>query len=350
MRVMQVMAGAAEGGAETFFVTLVSALAKTGLEQRAVIRRNPARAELLHAAGLAPVELPFRRWFDLRTQWGLKQEIAGFRPDIVMTWMSRASNVTPSGNYLRLARLGNYYDLKYFRGCDHLLCIAPKIADYCAEQGWPRDTVHYMPNFALVEPRPPVDRAALGTPDDVPLLLALSRLHPAKGLDVLLKALAIETRAHLWIAGEGPNRAELEQLARDLGVDDRVRFLGWRRDRGALMAACDICVFPSRYEPFGTVSLEAWGYERPLVAAASDGPAGLVRDEVDALLVPIEESEPLAAAIRRLIDDPGLGRSLVQAGAARYAAEFTEAACVKRYLDLFEALLARSRAGVAAVA
>ena len=350
MRVMQVMAGAAEGGAETFFVTLVSALARAGVEQRAVIRRNPARAAQLNAAGLPPLELPFRRWFDLRTQRGLKQAIAGFRPDIVMTWMSRASHMTPSGDYLRLARLGNYYDLKYFRGCDHLLCITPKITDYCIEQGWPRDAVHYMPNFALVEPQPPVDRATLGTPDDAPLLLALSRLHPAKGLDVLFQALVIETRAHLWIAGEGPNRAELEQLAQTLGVADRVRFLGWRRDRGALMAACDICVFPSRYEPFGTVSLEAWGYERPLVAAASDGPAGLVRDEVDALLVPIEDPEPLAAAIGRLIDDPALGDRLVQAGAARYAAEFTEAACVKRYIDLFETLLAQRAAGVAAVA
>ena len=347
MRVMQVIAGAAEGGAETFYVSLVSVLQRAGLDQRAVIRSNPRRAAQLRQAGLEPLELPFGRWLDFETGAALRREVAAYRPDVVLTWMSRASQVMPQGDFLRLARLGNRYKLKNFRNCDHLLCIAPHIAEYCVAGGWPRQRVHYMPNFSLMEAAAPIDRAALDTPAGAPLLLALSRLHPAKGLDTLLHALVREPRAYLWIAGEGPLRAELEQLAASLGVAERVRFLGWRSDRAALLAACDIVVFPSRYEPFGTVSLEAWGYRKPLVVAAADGPAGLVRPGEDALLVPTDDAAALAEGITQVIDDPALAARLVAAGQARYETEFTEEACVRRYLALFERLLAERRQPVA---
>ena len=162
---------------------------------------------------------------------------------------------------------------------------------------------------------------------------------------MLLQALTIETRAYLWIAGDGPLRAELQTLARELGVAERVRFLGWRDDRDALFAAADICVFPSRYEPHGTVTMEAWGHRTPLVAAASKGPAAYVRDGEDGLLVPTDDAPALAAAIGRVIDQPALADRLTEGGWRRYRAEYTEEACVAGYLDLFERLLAERVGG-----
>ena len=343
MRVLQVLAGAAQGGAETFFEGLVGALARAGLDQHAVIRGNPRRAGVLREAGLAPVEVPFHRYLDFKTGRALRREIGRYRPDIVFTWMSRASAVVPPHDALQVARLGGYYDMKYYRRCHHLLCITERIGRHCVAHGRDPSAVHHMPNFALMERAAPVDRAALATPADAPVLLALSRLHVNKGLDVLIAALAREPRAYAWLAGEGPSRSELEAQAARLGVAERVRFLGWRGDRAALMAAADICVFPSRHEPFGTVSLEAWGYQRPLVVAASDGPADLVHDGKDALLVPIDDAEALATAIARAIDEPGLSARLVAAGKARYENEFTEDACVRRYLAKFDELLGARR-------
>lgn len=343
MRILQVLAGAAEGGAETFFESLVGALARAGLDQHAVIRSNPRRADVMRAAGLTPVEVPFHRYLDFRTGRALRQEISRYRPDIVMTWMSRASLMVPPHDALQVARLGGYYDMKYYRRCDHLFCITKRIGRHCVERGRDPAGVHYMPNFALIEQDAPVSRRDFDTPEDATVLLALSRLHVNKALDVLLQALVREPRAYAWLAGEGPLRSELEALAAQLGVAERVRFLGWRSDRAALMAAADICVFPSRHEPFGTVSLEAWGYERPLVVAASDGPADLVVDGEDALLVPINDAEALATAITRVIDEPGLSERLVAVGKHRYETEFTEAACVARYQAKFDALLGAPR-------
>ncbi len=339
MRVMQVLAGAPEGGAETFFVTLVGALARAGLDQRAVIRRNPRRAESLRHAGVPTRQLRFGGPLDMRTSFGLREIVRDYRPDIVFTWMSRASGKMPSGDFAHVARLGGYYDLKYFRNCDHLFCIIPGIVEHCVKTGWPRERVHYMPNFANLQRDGVVNRGDFDTPEDAVLLLALGRLHQAKAIDVLLEALTLEQRPYLWLAGEGRLRGELEELAQRLGVAERVRFLGWRDDRGALLEAADICVFPSRYEPFGTVSLEAWAARRPLVAAAASGPAELVKPEEDALLVPIDDATALAQAITRVIDEPGLGDRLVAAGSRRYEQDFTEAACVDRYLKMFERIM-----------
>ena len=83
-----------------------------------------------------------------------------------------------------------------------------------------------LPNFAAVGEAKPVARDRLDTPADAPLLLALGRLHQVKAIDVLLQALTLETRPYLWIAGDGPLRAELQTLARKLDVAERVRFLG----------------------------------------------------------------------------------------------------------------------------
>lgn len=343
MRVMQVMAGAEHGGAETFFVSLVLALHRAGLEQKVATRANAVRGAALRAGGVEPVELRFGGPLDLVTPWRLRRMARSWRPDIVLCWMKRAAERMPRGRYLKLARIGGYYDARAFRGCDHLLCITPQLVERYAACGWPRARLHYMPNFSTIEPAAPAPRAPLGTPEDAPLLLSLGRLHPAKALDTLLRALALEPRAHLWLAGEGPSRGELEALAGELGLSERVRFLGWRSDKSALLEACDICVFPSRSEAFGTVIPEAWAHRRPLIAAAADGPRGFVDPGRTGLLVPIDDVEALAGAITRVIDEPALAESLAEAGHARYLAEFTERACVERYLALFERLLAEPR-------
>ncbi|MEW5704738.1 MAG: glycosyltransferase [Pseudomonadota bacterium] len=339
-RVLQCIAGAAHGGAETFFVSLVLALHEAGLEQRVVMRPNALRRARLEAGGITPVELPFGGFLDRRTGPGLRREAQAFGADIVLSWMNRASRKCPHGPYVHAARLGGYYNLKYYKTCDWLIGNTPDIVAYTVRNGWPEARAVYLPNFAIPEAAPPVARAAFDTPEDVPLLFSLGRMHPAKGFDVLLQALTQVPAAYLWLAGEGPARADIEALARKLGVAPRVRFLGWREDKAALFATADVAIFPSRYEPFGTVTLEAWAYGAPLVAAASAGPAGVITDGKDALLVPIEDAAALAAALNRLIGDATLRQALVAGGKATFEANFTKAAVVRRYLDFFERIKA----------
>lgn len=339
-RVLQAMAGARHGGAEIFFTRLALALARAGEEQRIVIRRDAERAATLRAGGVHADELAFGGVFDWTTRRRLKAIVAAWRPQVVLTWMNRATALCPRGEFVHVARLGGYYDLKYYRRCDHLIGNTPDIVAYLVRQGWPAARAHYLPNFVPARAAPPAPRALFDTPSGAPLALALGRLHQNKGFDVLLEALAAAPGVQLWLAGEGPRDADLKDQARRLGIAARVRFLGWRADTAALLAAADMLVCPSRHEPLGNVVIEAWAAGVPVIAAASQGPSALIRDGENGLLVPIDAAKPLATAMNRLAGAADERARLAAAGRRSYEAEFTESAVVARYRAFFRKVAA----------
>ncbi|HKX10858.1 MAG TPA: glycosyltransferase [Stellaceae bacterium] len=336
IRLAQAMAGAPHGGAETFFVRLALALHRAGQEQCLIIRRDAERAAALQAGGLPPLELPFGGALDLRTRLGLRRILREHRPEVVLTWMSRATRLCPRGDFVHVGRLGGYYDLKYYRRCDHLIGNTRDIVAYVTRAGWPESRAHYLPNFVPEMTASPIARASLDTPEAAPLALALGRLHPNKGFDVLIEALARAPGIYLWLAGEGEERARLEARARRLEVGGRVRFLGWREDTAALLAACDMLVCPSRHEPLGNVVIEAWAAGKPVIAASSAGPAALIRDGVSGVLVPTDDADALARAMTRLAENSALRAELAAAGGAAYGSEFSESVVVAQYRDFLE--------------
>jgi glycosyltransferase involved in cell wall biosynthesis len=342
MKVLQAMAGAEFGGAEAFFMRLAPALSRAGVDQRVVIRKHAHRAAVLREAGLDPVELAFGGPLDFATTRLLAAEIDSFQPDIVLSWMNRASLFSARARkrarhrFVQIGRLGGYYQTKNYRGFDHVVGNTPGIVNYLTSEGWSDDRAHYAPNFVDGPSLPAAAREDLTTPPDATVLLALGRLHRNKAFDVLVRAMADLPGMWLWIAGEGGERSSLEQLAADSGVADRIRFLGWRDDASALLAAADILVCPSRIEPLGNVVIEAWAHEVPVVAASSAGPAWLIDADKTGLLVPVDDVPAQADCVRRLSQDPSLAARLVAAGKQEYEARFTEAAVVRRYLDLFE--------------
>jgi glycosyltransferase involved in cell wall biosynthesis len=337
MRLLQAMGGARHGGAEAFFLRLAAALQRAGQDQL-VLLRHAAHGETLRRAGVAVRELPFGGLFDRATASGFRRAIDEYRPDIVLTWMSRASRLCPEGDFVHVARLGGYYDLKSYRACDHLVFNTRDLVASFVARGWPAERAHYLPNFVDAAPAPRVARETLATPEGVKLALALGRLHENKGFDVLLAALAEVPGLHLWLAGEGTLRRALEAQAAALGIAGRVRFLGWREDVAGLLAAADFLICPSRHEPLGNVVIEAWAAKRAVLAAAAAGPSELIADGESGLLVPVDDAASLAAAMRRLAGDPALRADLAAAGHAAYVAQFTEEAVVRRYQDFFAAV------------
>ncbi len=329
------MAGAHHGGAEAFFTRLTVGLQRAGQEQRVVIRRDPERATSLRLGGVEPVQFRFGGPLDLVTKIGLRRVIADYNPDIVLTWMNRATRFCPRGKFIHVARLGGYYDLKYYKNCDQLIGNTQDIVDYLVRQGWPSGRAHYLPNFVSITSASPQSRAALETPENAPLAVALGRLHPNKAFDVLLMAMSQVPHLHLWLAGEGELQTSLEEQAMALGVRQRVHFLGWRQDISALLAAADFLVCPSRYEPLGNVVIEAWAARKPVIAASSAGPLSLIRDNETGLLVPIDNADALALAMKRLIEDHTLMAELVENGYRAYRNQFSEEHVIKLYRDFF---------------
>ena len=318
MKIAHVMAGAPEGGAELFFERLVLAQAAAAVTVLPVIRRDTGRAARL--LPLSPVQLGFGGRLDWLTRPRLRSALRRFEPRVVVAWMNRAADMTPDGPWVLAGRLGGYYDLRYYRNCRHLIGNTRGIVDWIRGQGWAADRVHHLPNFApdLQGAAP----AALPTPAEAPVVLALGRLHRNKAFDILIRALPLLPGVHAVIAGEGPERAALEALARRLDVSDRLHLLGWRMDQARLLAACSVLVCPSRHEPLGNVVIEAFSAGIPVIAADAAGPVELITPGRDGLLVPKEDAAALAGQIRAVLDDPGLARSLGAAGRARYEAAF----------------------------
>jgi glycosyltransferase involved in cell wall biosynthesis len=173
-----------------------------------------------------------------------------------------------------------------------------------------------------------------------PRLLCVGRLIPIKGHIVLLRAFA-EARKELPslqldIAGRGPLEPALRALARDLGIADAIRFLGYVSPIQRAIEESAIVVVPSMGEGFGMVALEAMERARPVIAAAIGGLGELVRHGETGLLVEPGVAEPLASAIGELGGDLERAQRMGDAGRRRALEEFLEERCIERTELLYE--------------
>ena len=170
-------------------------------------------------------------------------------------------------------------------------------------------------------------------------------LRPQKALSVLLEAHAHVLKAlpetHLFIAGDGECGPSLVQLAGRLGIEDRVHFLGRRRDVDALLRAADVAAISSDYEGTPLVAFECMANHTPLVATSVGGLLDIVRDGETGVLVPPRDPRALGEALAGLLADPARGKRLAGAAAARLH-EFTIEAIAERFGTLYETLVAES--------
>ena len=172
-----------------------------------------------------------------------------------------------------------------------------------------------------------------------PRLVCVGRLIPIKGHLVLLRALA-QARARvpeisLDVAGRGPLAPALQAYARELGVEDAVRFLGFVSPVAGAFEDAAIAVVPSLGEGFGMVALEAMERARPVIASAVGGLPEIIDDGRTGLVVPSADAEALADAIVELASDLGRARAMGAAGRERALAEFTPERCVERTEELY---------------
>jgi glycosyltransferase involved in cell wall biosynthesis len=204
-------------------------------------------------------------------------------------------------------------------------------------------------DFNRLTERPAAElRTTLGVPADAMLVGAAGSLIPRKGYDLLLRALGrlSGTPPHLVIAGSGPEEAALRDLTVDLGLVDRVHFLGYRRDVADLYASCDIFAGPSRAESFGLVFAEAGYFRRAVVATRVGGIPEVVADGETGLLVPAGDIDAFAAALGRLAADRDLRQRLGEAGRRRAETRFSAPRMASDFAAEYVRLAGLPRAGL----
>lgn len=190
----------------------------------------------------------------------------------------------------------------------------------------------------------------LDPPDIEPAPLSFDPIHVVcagrivedKGFDVALRAFRLFLQTHenatMTVAGDGPERANLEELARRLAISDSVVFPGWveRSEMAAFMNTATMVVVPSRWEePFGLVALQAAQVARPVVATRVGGLPEVVVNGETGLVVSPENPEDMCAGMLELVRDPERAIRLGLQARRRALAEFTMARCADRYDEVY---------------
>jgi glycosyltransferase involved in cell wall biosynthesis len=233
---------------------------------------------------------------------------------------------------------------------DRVTTVSVNVRDfYISHVGLPADKLVVIYNGVELPQAPLASRqearAALGLPLDEPVIGAVSRLDPLKGIDVLLRAMPLLGDCDAIVVGDGPEQARLEALAASLNVTSRVHWAGYRPDVPGVLPALDIFVQPSRYEGLPTTILEAMAAGLSVVATAVGGTPEVVVDGVTGLLVPPRDPTALAHAIAVLLRDPNLRRTMGRAGRERVAQHFSVECMVEQTERLYTQLL--SEKGIA---
>jgi glycosyltransferase involved in cell wall biosynthesis len=336
--ILHAMLGKGLGGLEQVFLDyqpiLEAYAAAHGGTATGVVRAGGKVAA--QQAGRVPplATMPAYTDWDPITVGAARRLVAATRPDLILSHGQRPARlmakVAPPKTVLAICVHKPAFDIETTR--THYVCVGRHLAELAIERGVPAERVHFVPNAV----KPP---AVLATPfrDGIcaPRIVAAGRLHPKKGFDVLIAALALLRDRNqnfvCEIAGEGDERARLEGLIAQHGLGERVRLVGWR-DAPAFLATGDVFAFPSYQEGFPLVLLEAMAAGLPVAASAIPGPVEMIGEGVDGVLVPPGDPAALAQALAGLIAAPEKAVALGAAARAKVLDDYGPES-LKRRLD-----------------
>jgi glycosyltransferase involved in cell wall biosynthesis len=243
---------------------------------------------------------------------------------------------------------------RLLRRVDTIVAISDAVKeDLVSKKAAMRENVIVIPNgidaaeFQISAEARSEARAALGVPDESPVIGMVGRLDQAKGADILIRAAAVIRRQvpqlRVVLIGAGPAENEIKRLAREHAVSDIVHFAGYRRDARQLMHALDLLVLASRHEGQSLSMLEAMACGKAVVAANVGGIPGVLLDGVTGLLFPSEDVAALADSVVKLLAGPVKREAMGRAGRRRVETDFSQAEMLERTAALYSACRETSR-------
>lgn len=231
------------------------------------------------------------------------------------------------------------WEKQAFQTAKVVVAVSEKVAQELVNIGVPRSRIRVIVNGVDLQEFAPgvASRHQLGLPENVTLALFAGDIRtPRKNLDTVLHALVKVPDLHLVVVGHTEG-SPFPQLAASLGLNERVHFVGYRRDIADIMRAVDLFVFPSRYEACTLVLLEALASGLPVITATATGGAELVTPECGVVLPDSDDADALAAALLSLVSARILMQQMGQA-ARSVAEQHSWTTMAQTYVDLFEEL------------
>lgn len=303
-------------GGERQVALLAAELHRRGLRQLVVTREDTVLAASLTQQGVRVLTVPWRSSLDPRALVGLLRALPAFRDSRPILHAHDSHALVLAGLAAKVSRLPLVATrrsatmpsrLGWWQHADRVVAISGAVRSLLVGAGVPAGRIVVIPSAVDMEQlreRPPAPWSPPGRETD-PFIVAASALTAEKGHRVLLRAHALlEPRPLLVLAGEGRERPALEALARALGTDEDVIFLGALADARPLIGAARALVQPSLREALGTAVLEALALGTPVVASDTGGLAEVLQGG-SGTLVPPNDAGALAAAIADAWREPG---------------------------------------------
>ena len=362
--VLHVIETGGPGGAETIFLELATGLDQTRFATRCAVPYSGWLSAALESHGVEPIVVRTRRG---RFDWPLFADLIRlirvhriglvqshlFGANLYSSLTGRLLGVPVVSTFHGLVDLGAHNRLTRLKwrlvsAGSHVVFVSNALRSAFAAVGLAPAASTVIPNgvdtdaFAP-DPNPRL-RAELRVGPDAVLIGAVGNIRPAKSYDVLLRVAAAcrdDPRLVFIVAGEASPALSpgLDALARDLGVADRVRFLGLRSDVAQLLNACDVCLNTSSSEGFSLTCVQAMACGVPVVATRSGGPEEIVTDQRDGLLVPVGDVAGIAGAVRALAADPERRHALGAAGRQAAVERFGVRKMIEAYAEVYEMML-----------
>jgi glycosyltransferase involved in cell wall biosynthesis len=369
VRVAHLVIDGEVAGGQLVALQLAHALRDRGDDAVFVSPTLGAFTERAEAEGFRVVHGDVRRLHRLRGMLALSQRLHDEEVDLLHTHTLAAANALGrlAARWAKIPSVSHLHIENYFRpatrwllrGADNrtarsaaaLVAVSEDTKRAYERQGYPK-RIEVVYNGVPLDGAEPSNslllgsalRAELGIPDGAPLVGEIGRLCDVKGQRELIAALAQLPDARAVLVGAdieqgGAFQTSLEDDAERLGVRDRVVFTGRRDDTTGLLAELDVLALPSWTEGLPLVVLEAMAQRRPVVATPVGGTPEVVVDGETGLLVPPRDPDALAAALRRLLADPGLRQRMGEAGYERVRERFSADAMTRRVLAIYDEVL-----------
>lgn len=343
MKVIQICGAQHSGGAEAHFLRFcVEMNTYKNIDVIALVRKGSWLEEQLKNTTVKTYSLGFRSSFDFFTAYQIKKISIREKADVIQCWMNRAATLTPKTSHgFKIGRLGGYYDLKNYKNMDWLVGATEDICQHIQASGWNKDKITAIPNFVNL-PKPKnseqsnILKESLGLTDKK-IIVTPARLHPVKGLDTAIHAIKQLPENYVYlIIGSGPEEKSLRQLSSSLGIQERVVFAGWQNDITPYCYISDIFLVPSRHEPFGSVLLESWSHQIPLITSDSQGALAITEDTKNCLMFKKDDSSGIVQKVKLLDSHPTLTDDIVKKGHEELTTKYTSHPVLTQYIQTYQ--------------
>ena len=364
--VLHTIGSGGPGGAETLVLNLATRLDPKRFRSIVVLPPGPWLNQKLRESGVPIYEIEWRKWFDPRGPLSMAKIVLKEKADLIHSHLPGQNFMSCiTGTLTRRPTLVTYHGAVEFKdshtvkgqvrswivrnSASGMIVVCDFVGDMIRSMGFPHHRVTRIYNgidtqkFRIA--RSGVIRTELGIPDSVRVVTMVANIRESKGYDDFIKAAAETLRRHpdtvfLAVGDIDPViGAPLLRLAKELGLDSRFRFLGFREDIPEILKDSDVFVLSSTSEGLPLVMLEAMASGRPMVVTRCGGPQEVLEDGETACLVPPGEAHPLAEKISYILRTPSVASKLGENAMIKVNQDFTLEGMVSKYEALYESYL-----------